>query len=191
MQPLKLTTPKPPFRRPSSNGTTRPSTSSQRRHSRSRRNMTDTSTEELRQELAERNAPAIAETINDIVKRNRRLIDSLFKSEDEGARFIAGFKAYMDKNPQLYECEPYTLAGGMAQAASLQLQFGPLGHVYLVPFKQKSGATVATFILGYKGMVELAYRSGQIKRIEASVVREGDAFDFRFGSRAFLDFAPA
>src|SRR5205085_8852924 len=44
------------------------------------------------------------------------------------------------------------------------------------------------FILGYRGMVELAYRSGQVQRVEANVVRDGDSFEWRQGSRAFLDF---
>src|SRR6266566_3765695 len=40
-------------------------------------------------------------------------------------------------------------------------------------------------------MVELAYRSGKVKKIEANVVRTGDAFDYRHGTRAFLDYTPA
>src|SRR5215475_6654259 len=151
----------------------------------------DTNTEALHEALAERQAAPPAETVNDIVKRNRDLFLKLWGDETKAAQFVAGWKAYMDRNPQLWECEPYTLAGSMAQAASLNLNFGPLGHVYLVPFKQKNGATWATFILGYRGMVELAYRSGAIKRIEANVVREGDAFLCRMGSRAVLDFTPS
>ena len=153
--------------------------------------MTETSTEQLKQELAERAAAPEAERVNDIVKRNRDAFIKLLGSEQAAAQFVAGWKTYMDRNPQLWECEPYSLAGGMAQAAQLGLSFGPLGHVYLVPFKAKGGASAATFILGYRGMVELAYRSGNIKRVEANVVREGDAFNYRMGSRAFLDFVPA
>jgi recombination protein RecT len=152
--------------------------------------MTETDTSQLRQELAERAAAPEAERVNDIVKRNRDAFIKLLGSEQAAAQFVAGWKTYMDRNPQLWECEPYSLAGGMAQAAQLGLSFGPLGHVYLVPFKQKGNA-VATFILGYRGMVELAYRSGQIKRVEANVVREGDTFAYRMGSRAFIDFAPS
>src|SRR5205807_1522745 len=150
--------------------------------------MTETDTSQLRQELAERAAAPEAERVNDIVKRNRDAFIKLLGSEQAAAQFVAGWKTYMDRNPQLWECEPYSLAGGMAQAAQLGLSFGPLGHVYLVPFKQKGNA-VATFILGYRGMVELAYRSGNVKSVEANVVREGDHFEWRQGSRAFLDFA--
>src|SRR5437588_7550283 len=40
-------------------------------------------------------------------------------------------------------------------------------------------------------MVELAYRSGKVRRVSATVVREGDAFAFRYGTRALLDHVPA
>jgi recombination protein RecT len=60
-----------------------------------------------------------------------------------------------------------------------------LGHFYLVPFKGE-----AVFILGYRGMVELAYRSGKVRRISAMVAREGDHFEFRYGTRAVLDHTP-
>ena len=63
---------------------------------------------------------------------------------------------------------------------------GPLGHVYFVPFKHE-----ATFIVGYRGIVELAYRSGQLKDVAAVTVREGDAFEYRYGTRPFLDHTPA
>ncbi len=152
--------------------------------------MTETDTSQLRQELAERAAAPEAERVNDIVKRNRDAFIKLLGSEQAAAQFVAGWKTYMDRNPQLWECEPYSLAGGMAQAAQLGLSFGPLGHVYLVPFKQRGNA-VATFILGYRGMVELAYRSNHVRRIEANLVRDGDGFDFRMGSRSFLDFQPS
>src|SRR5256885_2627433 len=152
--------------------------------------MTETDTSQLRQQLAERAAAPEAERVNDIVKRNRDAFIKLLGSEQAAAQFVAGWKTYMDRNPQLWECEPYSLAGGMAQAAQLGLSFGPLGHVYLVPFKAKGGASAATFILGYRGMVELAYRSGNVKRIEANLVREGDDLEYRFGTRAFLDHLP-
>jgi recombination protein RecT len=105
-------------------------------------------------------------------------------------QFTTAFLTEFRKSPELQECDPYSVVGGMRQAAQMRLQFGPLGHVYLIPFKDK-GVYRAQFILGYRGMIELAYRSGHVKSIEANVVREGDEFKFRQGSRPFLDFTPA
>jgi recombination protein RecT len=152
--------------------------------------MTETDTTQLRQELvAQTDKPEVGQ-IRDIVKRNQDEFAKLLGSEALAEQFVTAAMTTFRLNPAIYECDPYSVVGGMRQAAQLGLSFGPLGHVYLVPFKQKSGGSWATFILGYRGMVELAYRSGSVKRIEANVVREGDEFSFRMGSRAFLDFAP-
>ena len=62
-------------------------------------------------------------------------------------------------NPKLLECSLVSLAGAVMKSAQLGLQLGLLGHCYLVPYKDE-----ATFILGYKGMIELARRSGNTRR---------------------------
>jgi recombination protein RecT len=46
------------------------------------------------------------------------------------------------------------------------------------------------FIVGYRGYVELAYRTGLVKDVSASLVHEGDTFDYREGTRPFLDHVP-
>jgi recombination protein RecT len=153
--------------------------------------MSETDTTQLRQELvAQTDKPEVGQ-IRDIVKRNRDEFAKLLGSEALAEQFVTAALTTFRLNPAIYECDPYSVVGGMRQAAQLGLSFGPLGHVYLVPFKQKKGGSWATFILGYRGMVELAYRSGSVKRVEANVVREGDSFDYRFGTKAFLDFKPA
>jgi recombination protein RecT len=153
--------------------------------------VTETDTTQLRQELvAQTDKPEVGQ-IRDIVKRNRDEFAKLLGSEALAEQFVTAAMTTFRLNPAIYECDPYSVVGGMRQAAQLGLSFGPLGHVYLVPFKQKGGGSWATFILGYRGMVELAYRSGQVKRVEANVVREGDEFVFRMGSRAVLDFVPS
>ena len=58
-------------------------------------------------------------------------------------------------------------------AAALDLQIN-LGHAYIIPYKDKKrGITVATFQMGYKGYIQLAIRSGQIKNISATEVYAG------------------
>src|SRR5438105_15571852 len=108
--------------------------------------MTETSTEQLKQELAERAAAPEAERVNDIVKRNRDAFIKLLGSEQAAAQFVAGWKTYYDQSPQLWECDPYSVSGGMLKAAQVGLSFGALNHVALVPMKVK-GSAVATFII--------------------------------------------
>ncbi|EBG1618414.1 recombination protein RecT, partial [Salmonella enterica] len=70
---------------------------------------------------------------------------------------------------------------------------GALGHAYLLPFgnkNEKSGKKNVQLIIGYRGMIDLARRSGQIASLSARVVREGDDFSFEFGLEEKLVHRP-
>lgn len=87
-------------------------------------------------------------------------------------RIIAGAKLVTAMNPVLLQCSAQSVMIGVYQAARLGLEMGgPLGRAYLVPFKGQ-----AQLIVGYKGLIELALRSGRITSLMARVVREGDEF---------------
>ena len=54
-----------------------------------------------------------------------------------------------------------------------------LGHYYLVPFNnRKQGTTEAQFILGYKGYIQLAARSGNYKHINVMEIKEGELVSY-------------
>ena len=74
-------------------------------------------------------------------------------------------------------------------ASSLGLEFGPLGHCYLVPYKNK-GRDEAQFQLGYKGKIDLAWRSGKLLSIAAREVCENDEFDYSLGGDASVTHKP-
>lgn len=88
-------------------------------------------------------------------------------------------------NPKLLECSLVSLAGAVMKSAQLGLQLGLLGHCYLVPYKDE-----ATFILGYKGMIELARRSGNIKEIYSVAVYENDEFEIEYGLNRAIRHVP-
>lgn len=92
----------------------------------------------------------------------------------------------MRRTPKLAECTPESFLGALMTCAQLGLEPGPLGHAYLVPY----GSEV-TFIAGYRGLVDLARRSGQVQSVSARVVREGDEFDYEFGLEPRLHHKPA
>lgn len=100
--------------------------------------------------------------------------------------YVRALLTVVKQVPKLRECEPATVLGGLMTAAQLGLEFGPLGHCYLVPRKGK-----AVFILGYKGIVDLAWRSDKIASIEARTVRDGDEFNFVYGLKPTLYHRPA
>jgi recombination protein RecT len=96
------------------------------------------------------------------------------------------------KNPALAKCDQTSFLGALMTCASLGLEpGGPLGHAYLVPFEnRKKGIMEVQFIIGYRGMIELARRSGQIMSIEARAVYEGDTFEVVFGLESNLRHIP-
>ena len=100
--------------------------------------------------------------------------------------YIRALLTIVRQVPKLRECEPATVLGGLMTAAQLGLEFGPLGHCYLVPKKGK-----AVFVLGYAGMIDLAWRSDRLTSIEARTVREGDEFTYSLGLEPTLFHRPS
>lgn len=90
------------------------------------------------------------------------------------------------QNPDLARCTGETLLGSLMTAARLGLEpGGPLGHYYLTPRhvwnKNLDGGKGAKEwqvvpIIGYKGLIELARRSGRVGAVGADLVRRGDTF---------------
>lgn len=94
-------------------------------------------------------------------------------------------------NPKLLEASIPSLLGAVMQAAQLGLEPGLIGHCYLVPFRNgKTGQTDVQFIIGYKGMIDLARRSGQIENIYAHAVYSNDEFDYELGLEPKLKHKP-
>lgn len=90
------------------------------------------------------------------------------------------------KIPKLQQCDPYSFMGGVLACAQLGLEpGGALGHVYLIPYGQN-----VNVILGYKGMIELARRSGQIVSLYAHAVYEKDDFTYELGLNENLVHKP-
>jgi recombination protein RecT len=89
--------------------------------------------------------------------------------------------------PKLADCKPSSLLGALMTCAQLGLEpGGPLGQVYLVPFKNE-----ATLIIGYQGFIDLMYRSDRVASVSAHAVYEADEFYFELGTNAHLLHRPA
>ena len=81
----------------------------------------------------------------------------------------------------------------MMTAAQLGMEPNtPLGQAYLIPFyNNKTHCSECQFQLGYKGLIDLAYRSGEVSIIQAQVVYEHDSFNYSFGLEPVLKHIPA
>ncbi len=109
------------------------------------------------------NAPSIVEQFRNAIGQN---YDS----------FIASVIDLYNTDKSLQECNPNQVVMEALKAAVLKLPINKaLGYAYLLPFKNKKEKTVIpTFIIGYKGLIQLAMRTGQYKYINADVVYEGE-----------------
>lgn len=91
------------------------------------------------------------------------------------------------RTPALWSCEPVSVARAIVEAGQLGLEpTGLLGGAYLVPRGGK-----ATLLIGYRGLVILALRSGEVQRVEARVVRERDQFEYAYGLEPRLYHVPS
>lgn len=94
-------------------------------------------------------------------------------------------------NPKLLECDINSLMGGVLESAKLGLEPGMMGQAYLIPFKNnKNNSMECQFIIGYKGLIDLVRRSGQVSTIEARTVYEKDHFEFEYGLESKLVHKP-
>lgn len=102
-------------------------------------------------------------------------VNEILGDEKKAARFTSSIVSAVNNNPQLRECDNMSILSGALLGDSLNLSPSPqLGRFYLLPFKDKERGMVAQFILGYKGYLELALRSGQYKNINVIEIREGE-----------------
>lgn len=108
------------------------------------------------------------------------LINRTLGDPNRAKRFIASITSAVAVNPALQDCTPNTILAGALLGESLNLSPSPqLGQFYLVPFKnKKAGVTDAQFILGYKGYIQLALRTGQYRRLNVVAVKEGELISY-------------
>ena len=118
-------------------------------------------------------------------EKYQSLINSTLQDPKVVQRFSASILSAVGVNPALQACTPHTILTGALLGESLKLSPSPqLGHYYLVPFKKnakwKNGVMIepevtnAVFVLGYRGMIQLAIRSGNYKRINVLPIKKGE-----------------
>ena len=101
------------------------------------------------------------------------LVDVLGEKKDG---FVANLTTLVANDRNLQQCEPTTLMYAAMTATALDLPLDKnLGQAYVIPFKNgRAGNTEAQFQIGWKGLVTLAQRSGTIRLLNATDVREGE-----------------
>jgi len=100
----------------------------------------------------------------------KTLINNTLGDRDVARKFVADISSVVSANPTLQQCDSASIlsAGLVAQSLNLPLS-STLGFAYIVPYKDK-----AQFQIGWKGLVQLAQRSGQFERLGVREVHEGE-----------------
>lgn len=128
--------------------------------------------------------PAPPVSIKDFLRTKKAMISQALEGTAlTSERLLTVTMTELRKTPRLQECTRESLFGSMVQAAQLGLEPGSaLGQCYLVPYNNKKMRTVeCQFQIGYKGMIALARRSGQIQALYAHCVHENDEFEVEYG----------
>ena len=106
-------------------------------------------------------------------------------------RFTRMVLSALSVNPKLAACTPKSFLGAMMSAAQLGLEPNtPLGQAYLIPYNNHGVAEVQ-FQIGYKGLIDLAYRSGEVEVVQSQIVYENDKFECQYGLEPKLVHVPA
>ena len=133
------------------------------------------------------------DTVRGLLEKSREQIAMALPRHLTPDRIIRVALTSIQKTPELLACDPVSLVAGVLTASQLGLEIdGVLGHAYLVPFdNKKARRKEAQLIVGYKGYLALARRSGEVEHFSAHVVREGDHFEYVYGTSAYLKHVPS
>lgn len=136
------------------------------------------------------NEQAIA--VRKYVIDHQREIELALPRHIQLARFMRVSFTVMSQNPKLYTCDRRSLLGALVQVAQLGLEPGVMGQAYIVPFvNRKRNTTEAQLIAGYRGLLTLARRSGDISTVHAWPAYEGDHFRVILGTEPKIEHVPS
>lgn len=138
-------------------------------------------------EPQEKKQKSILDYIKDMTPEIAKALPSVITPE----RFTRMVTTALSNNRTLLQCTPKSFIGAMMTAAQLGMEPNtPLGQAYLIPYKNH-GVLECQFQLGYKGLLDLAYRSGEVTVVQAHTVYANDEFEYSFGLSPTLHHVPA
>ena len=136
-------------------------------------------------------AKAEKKTMQAYIKAMEPAIKKALPSVITPERFTRMVLSALSSTPKLAECSPQSFLAAMMTAAQLGVEPNTaLGQAYLLPYRNH-GQMECQFQLGYQGLIDLAYRSGEVSVIQAHTVYENDVFEYELGMDPKLRHVPA
>ena len=124
-------------------------------------------------------------SIQNVLVENHTKIQAALPSHIPVGDFVRLALTEVQRNPKLAQCDPQSVFLACMEAARLGVVPGTLGQGYLVPRKG-----ICHFMPGYRLFIELARRSGEVRRVDAEVVHENDEIVYRQGTDPALEHTP-
>jgi len=110
------------------------------------------------------------------------IIETLGKNR---VQTFIGSALTVSQDPKLKDVEPNSLFYCLLKSATYNLPVDPnLGYAFPVPYKNEKNIKIAQFQMGTKGIIELAYRTGQYQRLNVKDVRQGEIIGYDFFGEA-------
>lgn len=130
--------------------------------------------------------------LSQLLESNKGAVGASLPSGYSQERFVRLLLTAANTNPDLFECDPRSFLAAGVGAAQLGLEPNDArGLAYLLPYKDRRRGKVVNLIIGYRGMLDLARRSGMVSTINAFAVYEGDTFTYSLGLEPTLHHIPA
>lgn len=131
------------------------------------------------------------QAITNLLTQNKAAIGMSLPRSMDADRFSRLLLTAVNTNPDLLGCDPRSFLAAGVSAAQLGLEPNDArGLAYLIPFKDK-GVSKVQLIIGYRGMMDLARRSGMVSSINAFPVFEGDHFRYELGLNPTIEHVPS
>lgn len=125
-----------------------------------------------------------------VMQYQDRVLNLMGRDVKRVERFMQTFAQALAMEPKLAKCTRASVVGGVLEIATLGLEPGVLGQAWMIPFNNK-GTLEATVVIGYRGFLELARRTGQVGAIAHGVVYEKDHWDWMLGNEGFIRHRPS
>jgi recombination protein RecT len=130
--------------------------------------------------------PKMVTEVLDVFRTHRKAIEDALPKHVSTDRMMRVALTELRNTPKLMQCDAMSFFGSVVKASQLGLEpGGALGHCYLIPYGRE-----VQLQLGYRGMVDLARRSGNIVSIEARCVYDGDVFEIELGTESKIVHHP-
>jgi len=127
-------------------------------------------------------------TVRGVIEANAAAMFAALPKHITPERFTRVALSAIRMNPQLLQCTPGSFYGALTEAATagLEIGTGAMAQAYLVPYKEE-----CVLIPGYRGLLSLAYRSGEIASVTCESVYRGDEFEYELGDNPHIKHVPS